>query len=164
MAEKIMNFDGIIVDDGGVEVPIRNTQGEEIGVFHFNPTDIGIIERYNKVAAEFDNVVAPLESIDITPDATAEEKEAAEQAALKDATERIYAACNYLFGGDFASAFFGKVHPFSPVNGHFYCENALGAVGKYISAQFDQEVKKVNSRVERYTHGYRTGKHKDGKK
>ena len=164
MAEKNMNFDEIIVDDGGVEVPIRNTQGEEIGVFHFNPTDIGIIERYNKVADEFDNVVAPLESIEVAQDATAEEKEAAEQTALKDATERLYTACNYLFGGDFASAFFGKVHPFSPVNGHFYCENALGAVGKYISAQFDQEVKKVNSRVERYTHGYRTGKHKDGKR
>lgn len=123
-----------------------------------------IIDRYNKVAADFENIIAPLENVNINPDGTAEEKDAADQAALKEAVQRLYDACNYLFGGDFAAAFFGKVHPFSPVNGHFYCENALSAVGKYISAQFDREVKKVNSRVERYTHGYRTGKHKDGKK
>ena len=116
------------------------------------------------MAADFENIVAPLENVNINPDGTAEEKDEAEQAALKEAVQRLYDACNYLFGGDFAAAFFGKVHPFSPVNGHFYCENALGAVGKYISAQFDREVKKVNTRVERYTHGYRTGKHKDGKK
>lgn len=154
----------IVVDEGSVKVPICNKYDDEIGVFYFNPTDIGIIDRYNKVAADFENIVAPLENVNINPDGTAEEKDEAEQAALKEAVQRLYDACNYLFGGDFAAAFFGKVHPFSPVNGHFYCENALGAVGKYISAQFDREVKKVNTRVERYTHGYRTGKHKDGKK
>lgn len=162
--EKIVNFNGIVVDDGSVKVPIRNRQGDEIGVFYFRPTDIGIIERYNKVVGDFDSITAPLESVNINPDGTVDEKNEAEQAAMKEAEQRLYDACNYLFDGNFAEAFFGKMHPFSPINGHFYCENALGAVGKYISAQFDREVKKVNSRVERYTHGYRTGKHKDGKK
>ncbi len=165
MAEdKILNFNGIVVDDGSVEVPIRNRQGDTIGVFYFRPSDIGIIERYNKVVGDFDKVTEPLESVNIAPDGTAAEKDAAEQAALKEAESRLYEACNYLFGGNFAEAFFGKMHPFSPINGHFYCENALTAVGKYISAQFEREVKKVNTRVERYTHGYRTGKHKGGKK
>lgn len=63
-----------------------------------------------------------------------------------------------------SEAFFGKSTRFPPSTVHFYCENALSAVGAYISRQFDREVKKVNSRVERYTHGYRTGKHKGGKK
>lgn len=165
MAEdKVLNFNGIVVDDGSVEVPIRNRQGDTIGVFYFRPTDIGIIERYNKVVGDFDKITAPLESVNINPDGTTAEKDEAEQAAMKEAEGRLYEACNYLFGGNFAEAFFGKMHPFSPVNGHFYCENALNAVGKYISAQFDREVKKVNTRVERYTHGYRTGKHKGGKK
>ena len=57
----------------------------------------------------------------------------------------------------------GKAPQWRPF-GHIDCENALSAVGAYISRQFDREVKKVNSRVERYTHGYRTGKHKGGKK
>lgn len=162
--EKTLKFNGITVDDGSIEVPIRNLQNEIIGSFVFRPTDIGIIERYNKVVGDFDKITEPLESVNINPDGTVDEKDAAEMAAMKEAEQRLYDACNYLFGGNFAEAFFGTMHPFSPIKGHFYCENALSVVGKYISAQFDREVKQVNSRVERYTHGYRTGKHKGGKK
>ena len=162
--EKILKFNGIAVDDGSVEVPIHNKRGDVIGTFVFNPTDIGIIERYNKVIGDFDKITEPLESVNVNPDGTADEKNDAEMAALKEAETRLYDACNYLFGGNFAEAFFGKMHPFSPINGRFYCENALNAVGKFISAQFEREVKQVNTRVERYVHGYRTGKHKGGKK
>lgn len=159
------NINEIIIDDGSVNVPIRNKQGEEIGVFVFRPTDIGIIDRFNDLADEFDNITAPLESVNINPDGTVDEKNAAEFEALKEAESRLYSACDRLFGGNMSKAFFGKMHPFSPINGHFYCENALQAVGSYISRQFTREVKKVNSRVEQYTHGYaaRTGKHKNGR-
>lgn len=167
MAEEIknnQNFTGIVVDDGSVRESIRNKHGEEIGVFYFRPTDVGIIDRYNKIAADFEKITAPLENVNINPDGTVDEKDEAERAAMQEATKRLYDACNFLFDGNFAEAFFGSMHPFSPVNGRFYCENTLDAVGKYISRQFDREVAKVNNRVSRYTHGYKTGKHKDGKK
>lgn len=158
--------DLIVVDDGGVKVPVQNKVGEEVGVFYFHPGDIGIVERYNKVAADFDKITAPLESVNINPDGTADEGNEDDWKALSEAEERLYEACNFLFGGDFAGAFFGSMHPFSPVNGYFYCENALEAVGKYISRQFDREVDKVSKRVNKYTHGYqaRTGKHRNGKR
>ena len=162
--EKILNLNGITVDDGSVEVPIRNLRNEEIGVFVFRPTDIGILDRFDKVINDFEKITEPLESVNIAPDGTVDEKNEAEMAAMKEAEKRLYDACNYLFGGNFAEAFFGKMHPFSPVKGCFYCENALNMVGKFISAHFDREIKQINTRVERYTHGYRTGKHKDGKK
>jgi len=162
--EKIMKFSGISVDDGSVEVPIRNLRNEEIGVFVFRPTDIGILDRFDKVIEEFDKITEPLKSVNIAPDGTVDDKNEAEAAAMKEAEKRLYDACNYLFGGNFAEAFFGQMHPFSPVKGRFYCENALSMVGKFISNQFDREVKQINSRVDRYTHGYRTGKHKNGKK
>lgn len=158
------NFTGIVVDDGSVRESIRNKHGDEIGVFYFRPTDIGIIDRYNKVAADFDKITAPLENVNINPDGTVDEKNEAEMAAMNEAEAKLFEACDFLFGGNMSEAFFGKMHPFSPVNGRFYCENALDAVGKYISRQFDSEVTKINNRVNRYTHGYRTGKHKDGKK
>lgn len=166
MAENIknQNFTGVVVDDGSVRESILNKHGEEIGVFYFRPTDVGMIDRYNKMAADFDKITAPLENVNINPDGSVDEKNEAEMAAMEEAVKRLYDACNYLFDGNFSEAFFGKMHPFSPVNGRFYCENALDAVGKYISRQFDREVTKVNNRVNRYTHGYRTGKHKDGKK
>lgn len=154
------NVGGIVVEDGSVQESIRNKYGEEIGVFFFRPTDVGIIERYNKVAEDFDKITAPLEKLNIQTDGTVDDENEAEVKAMQEATERLYDACNYLFGGNMAEAFFGKMHPFSPVNGRFYCENALDALGKYISNQFDSEVKKVNRRVSRYTGAY----HKRGAK
>lgn len=164
MAENIQKFNGITVDDGSIEVPIRNLHNEEIGVFVFRPTDIGILNRFDKVTEDFDKITEPLKSVNIAPNGTVDENNEAEMEAMKEAEKRLYEACNYLFGGNFAEAFFGKMHPFSPVKGAFYCENALNVVGKFISAHFEREVKQINTRLERYTHGYRTGKHKDGKK
>ena len=142
MADKLVqqNFNEIIIDDGSVKVPIRNKHGEQIGEFSFRPTDIGIVDRFNSVAAEFDKIVEPLESVNIKPDGTVDERNEAEFAALREAEKRLYTACDKLFGGNMSEAFFGKMHPFSPINGHFYCENALSAVGAYISRQFDREV------------------------
>lgn len=166
MADNItnQNFTSIVVDDGSVKVPILNKHNEEIGVFYFRPTDTGMIDRFNKLASTFDNIVAPLENLSINADGSVDEKNAAEMAAMQEATQRLYSACDELFEGNFSEAFFGKLHPFSIVNGVFYCESALDAVGKFISRQYDREIKKMNNRLNRYTHGYRTGKHKDGRK
>lgn len=161
MAEEIMK---ITVDEGSVKVPVCNKFGDEIGVFYFQPTDIGIVERYNKMSAEFDKIVEPLESVNIREDGSVDEEDESAFEAMQEATRRLHEACDYLFGGNMSEAFFGKMHPFSPVNGRFYCENALEAVGQFITAQFGRETKKITKRVEKYVHGYRTGKHKDGKK
>ena len=161
-SEKDVNE--IVVDDGLISVSIRNRQGEEIGIFSFRPTDIGIIDRFNSMAAEFDDIIKPLENINIKADGTANEGSVDELEALREAEKRLYEACDKVFGGNMSEAFFGKMHPFSIINGRFYCENALEGVGAYISTRFDREVKKVNNRVEKYTRGYKSGKYKGGKK
>ncbi len=143
----------IVVDDGYRKVPIMNNHGEEIGVFYFNPSDIGIIERYNKLATTFDEITAPLEK-EVPEGATEEEKDAFNLECLNEASQRLYDACDELFGGDFSKAFFGRTNPFSPANGRFYCESALESVGNLISQVFDSEVKKIKSRVEKYTAKY----------
>ena len=163
MAEKLMQM-SITVDDGSVKVPIKNRQGEELGAFSFRPTDVGIIERFNRLSSQFDQIVEPLERVNIKPDGTADTQDGAELAAFQEAEKRLYDACDELFGGNMAEAFFGRMHPFSPIGGRFYCETALSAVGNFISQQFAREVKQINTRVERYTHGIRTGSHKAGKK
>lgn len=152
MADNIKNLNlNITVDDGYQRVPINNKHGEEIGVFYFNPTDIGIIERYNTLAETFDAITEPLEAVQNAADLSADELEAKQVEALTEAKKRLYAAVDKLFGGNAAEAFFGKVHPFSPVDGNFYCENVLQVVGEFISKQFDTETKKMSARVEKYT-------------
>ena len=148
----------IVIDDGSQRIPIENMNGDEIGVFYFHPTDVGIIERYNEAMSKFDEIVAPLEEIDINADGTADANDEAAAKALKEAEKRLYEACDYIFGGNMSEAFFGKMHPFSPVGGLFYCESALKKVGAFISEQFEQETTKINSRLKQYVGKYGKGK------
>ncbi len=152
----------LVVDDGSIAVPIKNMDGDVIGEFKFRPTDFNIVKRYNKVADEFADVVKPLIDANIGRDGEGEDAESVK--LLGEAEAKLFELVDYMFDGNMAEAFFGKMNPFSPVDGHFYCENALIAVGNFISNQFDEEIKKINNRVSKYTHGYKTGKHRNGGK
>ena len=152
----------IVVDDGSVEVPISNTLGERIGMFRFRPTDFNIIKRYHEISEKFGDVVSPIIDADIDKDGEGTDEQSIE--ILNEAQAKLFELVDYLFDGNAAEAFFGKMNPFSPVRGKFYCEYALNAVGEFISKQFDEELSAITTRVGKYTHGYRTGKHRDGKK
>ncbi len=145
----------IVINDGSVRVPIENMYGEELGAFTFRPTDIDIVKRYNESADKFASVVEPLDKAGINPDGTADESIEGSLEAIGEAEARLYELCNYIFGGDMAGAFFGKMNPFSPVDGRFYCEVAIEYLGNFITAQFDAETKKVSARVKEYTDGYK---------
>lgn len=150
----------IVVDDGSQRIPIKNLAGDEIGVFYFRPTDVGIIKRFNETVAKFDRITEPLEGIAIAPSGEADESDTKAAAALEEAEKRLYEACDYIFDGNMSEAFFGKMNPFSPVGGVFYCETALNRVGDFIAAQFDQETKKVNKRLSQYVGKYGKGSRK----
>lgn len=145
MSENIMNpGTAITVDDGSRRVPILNTAGEELGAFVFRPTDIGIIRRYNDLVARFDGIVAPLLG-------AADADEAGVADALAEAGDRLFEAVNALFASDgAAAAFFGRMNPFSPVNGEFYCQQVLRSVGDYIGRAFDQETAEFSRKAEGY--------------
>lgn len=147
---KTMNF-AITVDDGSRRVPILNTEGEEIGAFRFHPTDIGIIERFNRLADRFATITEPLEAIQLDGDGAADLEDPKLTEALKEAEKRLTEAVNKLFNSDdAAAAFFGKMHPFSPVNGEFYATQVLQQVGAFIGAQFDTETKAISKKARKY--------------
>ena len=160
--EEIKKVEELVVDDGSITVPIKNTIGEQIGEFRFRPTDFNIVKRYNEVSERFSSVIEPLTNANIEPDGKGSDEESMK--LLDEAEERLFDLVDYLFDGNMAEAFFGKMHAFSIIDGKFYAENVLNVVGDFIARKFDSEIKKVSARVEKYTHGYRTGKHKNGKK
>ena len=145
MSEDIKNLSmNIVVDDGSRRVPILNTSGEEIGAFTFRPTDIGIIQRYNELVARFDEIVGPLQ-------AAAGADEAGVAKALEQAGARLSDAVNALFGSEGAAeAFFGRMNPFSPVGGEFYCQQVLRSVGDYIGHAFDRETAEFSEKAKAY--------------
>ena len=140
----------IVVDDGSRRVPINNAAGEEIGAFTFHPTDIGIVQRFDRLAGSFDAVIEPLKDIG-AGDGGVDIFDPKNVGALAEAERRLRAAVNELFGSaDAADAFFGGMHPFSPVNGEFYCTQVLQKVGEFISARFDTETKAMSKKVRKY--------------
>ena len=154
MADEIKKIGlSITVDDGFQKVPINNKFGDEVGVFYFNPTDMGIIQRFNEFAAGFDYITEPLEASTLSKKKGNDDT--INQEALDEATNRLYERMNKLFNGDMAGAFFGNVHPFSPVGEgddcEFYCVKALEAVREFISQQFSEAADKINARVKKYT-------------
>ena len=137
----------ITVDDGLRMIPVRNKMGQQIGVFAFRPTDVDMISRFNEMARRWDDeVTKPLKALGDAPDVTAPEVEA----ALQKVKGKLFALCDYAFGGNMSEAFFGSMNPFSPVDGGLYCENAMDAVGAFLSEQFDRETAKIHKRVEKY--------------
>ena len=148
--DKIINF-AITVDDGSRRVPILNMDGEEIGAFRFHPTDIGIIDRYNRMAEQFDAITEPLDGLDLSEGGEMDVTDPKLTAALGEAQGRLYEAVNRLFASDGAAeAFFGAMHPFSPVNGEFYATQVLQKVGAFIGAQFDTETKAMSKKAKKY--------------
>lgn len=160
--EEIKKVEELVIDDGSIMVPIKNTLGELVGEFKFRPTDIGIINRYNEISEKLPEIVKPLEEANIEPNGEGSDEDSMK--IINEVEKELFELVDYLFGGNAAEAFFGKMHAFSPVDGKFYCENVLNAVGAFISKKFEAEAKKVSAHVEKYTHGYRTGSHKKGKK
>jgi len=151
MAEKKDLMMNIVVDDGSRRVPIMNKSGEEIGAFTFHPADLGIIERYNDMANGFDTIVAPLQALEAAEDAELALTDPKYIDALGEASRRLYDAVNVLLGSDDAAeAFFGRMNPFSPVDGDFYCTGVLNALGTYIGRVFEAETAKFSAKAQKY--------------
>jgi len=149
-----------VVDDGYREIPVWNTIHERIGTLRYNPTDLNIVNRYREVAGKFEGITKIAGNANINPDGTGEDYESID--VLNEAEKQLTEALDYLLQTDSKTAFFTVVNPFTPVNGQFYCENVLEMLQQFISKVFDAEISKVNSRLDKQTHGYRTGKHKKG--
>lgn len=152
MSENLKNLNlSITVDDGSRRIPILNTNGDEIGAFTFRPTDIGIIDRYNALADKFETITKPLEAVQMATDESVDLSDPKYTGALAEAEKRLREAVDTLLDSeDAAAAFFGKMNPFSPVNGEFYCTQVLDVLGRFIGAQFSRETQQLSARVAKY--------------
>lgn len=153
------------IDDGLEKIVVTNKLGRELGTFYFNPTDTSIIDRYNETISMVGKVVEILQRGDLPAESDdAAANISAVSRVLNTAKVELYKAFDYLFDANVSEVFFSSANPFTLIGGKLYCEIVLEAVGAYLSSRLGVEVKRMNERLARYTHGYRTGKHRNGKK
>ncbi len=152
------------VDDGLEEITICNKYGKTVGTFYFCPTDTAVLSRYEKAASMVEEALRSLQERDPLENVEEDDEELKVLGLeFKKATEAVCAAFDYLFSGNVGEAFFSSCSPLAVTNGRFYCENVLESLGGYIAKRVQEETGAVNARVEKYTHGVRTGKHAKGK-
>lgn len=161
----------IRVNDGSKIYQIVNQNNEELGVFRFNPTDMGMLEKYNDVVERISKVLQGLgggeTEVPALPAPEGEGKapvdEGEDPAAAvsllsrqtKEAMDEIKAAVDELFGYD-TSSFWAVCSPLTPLaNGQFFIENVMDAVAQVIEKEMGQRAKKVQSKMRAYTAKYR---------
>lgn len=142
----------ISIFDGRKQYEVVNKQGEVLGILLINPSDVGIVERYEKVSQMMEDSVEKLREIGVTGNGNAEEMKFAD--ALKEASDEIKKNVDYLFDGNVSDTFFARTNPFSPIGDKFYIENVMEVVAKVIEIEFDTVVKKAKKRAAKYTNRY----------
>lgn len=136
------------IDDGIKEIQLNNRYGQQICKIHFRPADYSILDRYNEFVEDFQTIVKPLENLDIKAngDATFEDQ----WAEIKKVENEIIDRFNKLFDMEDANEIFAKRHAFSSINGTFFCEIVLNALGDIISEEITKEMKKSQKKIEKY--------------
>lgn len=120
-----MRLIGVAAQRGGEgmanTISINDTQGQEIGVFSFDPADAGLPERIRELLSELPAITRQLSLVrNMRPDGTAN---GADAAIIQNAERRLYDAVDRTFGAGTAAGIFKTVRPFAVIScgQEFFC-------------------------------------------
>ena len=139
------------IDDGTKRYEFTNKFGEPIGVMHFRGGDISIIERYNSLLTDFDKIVAPLSEVTLKDDGTSSFE--ADWEKVKGVEKEIIDRINAIFDSKDAQNIFKNRNAFSTINGSFYVEKVIEALGNVVAQEMSEEQDKAKKRLDKYTKG-----------
>lgn len=133
------------VSNGLKTYDIADQDDNILGSFSFNPSDTGIVKRYNAAIEKFRTVFEEIKGMD-NPDAVE---------VLEKLDEKAYELIDGIFNASIAKNFFSIMGPFSPLeNGNFFIEDVIDAIGQAFEAETGERVKKVNSKIQKHTKKY----------
>ena len=136
------------IDDGTQEIQLTNMYGDAICKVRFRPTDFSILDRYAAFTNDFESIVEPLKQIGISNNGEADTDESWK--ILKGVETEIIKRFNGLFDMSDAEKIFEKRNAFSSVNGKFFCENVLLALGDVVANAIEEETKSRQKKMEKY--------------
>ena len=127
-----------IVLDSREWIEMKNSAGEVTGGFFFNPTDMDLIKRTEKVVKFFETVEDPTDA-----------------EGMVQLNDDIRKQFDYLLGESASGALFEHMSPLAlREDGSWYCEYVLDVIIPFIEAEFDTRVKRSNERVAKHTGKY----------
>lgn len=122
-------------------IEIVNSQGELTGGFWWNPSDLDIAKRCEKVMEFFENVK-------ISGNGGTEK--------LYELSDEIKEQFDYLLSPGASDELFKYSNPLSPrSDGALYAEYVLDILVKYIESELNVRMGKTNARIQKYTDKYK---------
>lgn len=138
-------------DDGIEEITINNDKNRVLKV---NVRDIGILDRVQHVADNFQNQIKTLgEELTITSDGEATVPEIAE--TVRKINDEMRTEFDSIFYEGASEIVFGKQNPLSMSNGNTIFNNFMTAFAEYIKPFIEKETKKMQKNIEKYRKAYK---------
>lgn len=135
----------VTVNNGLKTYDIADQDGNILGQFSFNPSDTGIVKRYDVAIEKFEKVFEELQGLEKTKSVD----------ILEKLDSKAYELIDGIFNANIAENFFSIMGPFSPLaNGQFFIENVIDAIGQAFEMETGERVKKVNSKIKKHTSKY----------
>lgn len=118
--------------------------GNENRIITINPTDIAVINRYNEVVPQLDELNEKYKNTDnISVDKTAE--------IISELDRKAREFIDYIIGSPVSDTVFGTANCLSFAGGQTIFENFLTAYMEYMTPAIKSEYEKSKKRVEKYT-------------
>lgn len=133
----------LVVDDGTRAYTIENENGEVICTIHFRPADTSIMDRYNALVEDFDELIKPLAE---AGDGDSEANLSVYKAVEAELIDRL----NKFLDSKDAGNIFKTRAPLAPVNGTFFYLNVLQGLAGIITDAIKEEHQKSIDRISGY--------------
>lgn len=120
-------------------IEIKDTRGNVTGGFYWNPSDLDVANRCEKVVEVF-------EKLHVDENAGDEE--------LYKVSDEIKKQFEYLLNTDVSALF--QINPLSPrPDGTLYAEYLLDVITTFIETEMDVRIKRTSARIKKYTGKYK---------
>lgn len=146
----------IEIDDGFVEVEVKNQFGEHVGAVRINPGDINIITREEKAEEKIKQILE--EARDTA--AEAEEDEDVLEKKLLELDAKIKEQIDILFDYKVSDTIFKNQHCLAVSHGKYYIERLLEAFEPVIAKIVEKETGESQKRMDKYLKKYTPQDHK----
>lgn len=142
-------------NEGYKEFCINN---DETRIIRFNPSDVGIIERFAEVERNISEYKKVLDDIEINTDGTVSTEtddyhKAVEK--LADASKFIKEQLDYAMGAEVSNAVFEKQSPFSLVGGKALFERFIECIKPVVTDSIKTEREASEKRINKYQRVYK---------
>ena len=144
----MMNNNTFVIDDGTKSIDFVNQFNEPICTIHIRSGDISIIDRYQELMKDFDKLVAPLADVKLRNDGTSTFDE--DWKIIKEVEKNLIERINAIFDTKDAGKLFEQRNAFSTINGEFYVEKVLSALGNVVSNEIAHESELSQKRISKY--------------